>query len=73
MLKRGKAPVDPVSPHTSKCSLCVDSEWFGITRALETHVVYSDSQDVWDAMLNQTEVGSNKNKCVAFMYYARYR
>lgn len=44
VLKRGRAPVDPVSSHT------------------KTHVVYSDSQNVWDAMLNQTEVGSNKNK-----------
>ncbi|KAL4069316.1 poly polymerase catalytic domain-containing protein [Scleroderma citrinum] len=44
VLKRGKAPVDPMSPFVN------------------THIVYSDSQDVWDAMLNQTEVGSNKNK-----------
>ncbi|KIK99939.1 hypothetical protein PAXRUDRAFT_131012 [Paxillus rubicundulus Ve08.2h10] len=44
VLKRGKAPVDPVSSYVN------------------THLVYSDGTDVWDAMLNQTEVGSNKNK-----------
>ncbi|KAG1908515.1 poly polymerase catalytic domain-containing protein [Suillus fuscotomentosus] len=27
-----------------------------------THQVYSNAESVWDAMLNQTEVGSNKNK-----------
>ncbi|KAG2049839.1 PARP-domain-containing protein [Suillus hirtellus] len=27
-----------------------------------THQVYSNTESVWDAMLNQTEVGSNKNK-----------
>ncbi|KAF9229724.1 PARP-domain-containing protein [Gyrodon lividus] len=44
ILKRGKAPVDPVSVYVN------------------THVVYSDGTTVWDAMLNQTELGSNKNK-----------
>ncbi|KIJ68826.1 hypothetical protein HYDPIDRAFT_147452 [Hydnomerulius pinastri MD-312] len=44
VLKRGKAPVDPVSNY------------------VHSHLVYADSQTVWDAMLNQTEVGSNKNK-----------
>ncbi|KIJ21425.1 hypothetical protein PAXINDRAFT_95005 [Paxillus involutus ATCC 200175] len=29
---------------------------------VNTHLVYSDGTNVWDAMLNLTEVGSNKNK-----------
>ncbi|KAG2142574.1 poly polymerase catalytic domain-containing protein [Suillus cothurnatus] len=29
---------------------------------VNTHQVYSNVEGVWDAMLNQTEVGSNKNK-----------
>ncbi|OAX43641.1 PARP-domain-containing protein [Rhizopogon vinicolor AM-OR11-026] len=29
---------------------------------VNTHKVYSNAESVWDAMLNQTEVGSNKNK-----------
>ncbi|KAH7913845.1 hypothetical protein BJ138DRAFT_1145132 [Hygrophoropsis aurantiaca] len=44
VVKRGAAPVDPVS------------------HFVVTHQVYSNAQGVWDAMLNQTEVGSNKNK-----------
>ncbi|KAG2070695.1 PARP-domain-containing protein [Suillus decipiens] len=44
VVKRGAAPVDPMS---------------GL---VNTHQVYSNDESVWDAMLNQTEVGSNKNK-----------
>ncbi|KAG1865517.1 poly polymerase catalytic domain-containing protein [Suillus subalutaceus] len=44
VVKRGAAPVDPMS---------------GL---VNTHQVYSSAESVWDAMLNQTEVGSNKNK-----------
>ncbi|KAH7883960.1 poly polymerase catalytic domain-containing protein [Phlebopus sp. FC_14] len=44
VIKRGKAPVDPVS------------------QLVNTHLVYADNENVWDAMLNQTELGSNKNK-----------
>ncbi|KAG1825528.1 uncharacterized protein BJ212DRAFT_1294947 [Suillus subaureus] len=29
---------------------------------INTHQVYLSAESVWDAMLNQTEVGSNKNK-----------
>ncbi|KAG1769586.1 poly polymerase catalytic domain-containing protein [Suillus occidentalis] len=44
VVKRGAAPVDPMS---------------GL---VNSHQVYSNAENVWDAMLNQTEVGSNKNK-----------
>lgn len=44
VVKRGAAPVDPMST------------------LVNTHQVYSNAESVWDAMLNQTEVGSNKNK-----------
>ncbi|KAG2129775.1 poly polymerase catalytic domain-containing protein [Suillus clintonianus] len=44
VVKRGAAPVDPLSGFVN------------------THQVYSNDDSVWDAMLNQTEVGSNKNK-----------
>ena len=30
----------------------------------DTHQVYSNSEGVWDAMLNQTDVGKNANKFV---------
>lgn len=29
---------------------------------LDTHQVYADTDGVWDAMLNQTDIGDNKNK-----------
>jgi len=37
---------------------------------LDTHQVYSNAEGVWDAMLNQTDVGDNKNKCVLPFYYS---
>lgn len=61
VLKRGAAPVDPHSgmvgeyiPHatetaTDKC-------------LVDTHQVYQNSECVWDAMLNQTDIGKNSNK-----------
>ncbi|KAG1749621.1 poly polymerase catalytic domain-containing protein [Suillus paluster] len=33
-----------------------------ISSFVNSHQVYSNAESVWDAMLNQTEVGSNKNK-----------
>ncbi|THH21021.1 hypothetical protein EW146_g480 [Bondarzewia mesenterica] len=44
VIKRGAAPVDPVSGY------------------VDTHQVYSSGDEVWDAMLNQTDVGKNANK-----------
>ncbi|KAH8120683.1 PARP-domain-containing protein [Phellopilus nigrolimitatus] len=45
VLKRGAAPVDPISPY------------------VDTHQVYvSPGGEVWDAMLNQTNIGKNANK-----------
>ncbi|TDL28933.1 PARP-domain-containing protein [Rickenella mellea] len=44
ILKRGAAPVDPLSSYVA------------------THQVYANSEDVWDAMLNQTDLGKNANK-----------
>ncbi|KAH8101624.1 poly polymerase catalytic domain-containing protein [Cristinia sonorae] len=44
VLKRGAAPVDPVSGKVS------------------THQVLVTNEGVWDAMLNQTDVGKNANK-----------
>ncbi|KAH7930598.1 PARP-domain-containing protein [Leucogyrophana mollusca] len=32
------------------------------SRFVHTHQVYADAEGIWDAMLNQTEVGANKNK-----------
>ncbi|KAI0035247.1 poly polymerase catalytic domain-containing protein [Vararia minispora EC-137] len=44
VLKRGAAPVDPVSQYVA------------------THQVLEMSGEVWDGMLNQTEIGKNANK-----------
>ncbi|KJA17358.1 hypothetical protein HYPSUDRAFT_46567 [Hypholoma sublateritium FD-334 SS-4] len=44
IIKRGAAPVDPISGHVA------------------THKVYTDTQGVWDAMLNQTDLSGNQNK-----------
>ncbi|KAG1757989.1 poly polymerase catalytic domain-containing protein [Suillus lakei] len=40
VVKRGAAPVDPMS---------------SFVKCLDTHQVYSNAESVWDAMLNQTE------------------
>ena len=32
-----------------------------------THQVYANAEGVWDAMLNQTDIGANKNKYVVFV------
>lgn len=32
---------------------------------IDTYQVYADNEGVWDAMLNQTDVGKNANKYVS--------
>lgn len=69
IMKRGAAPVDPCSGYICQFferffSLSIDYEDFAVT-----HQVYVSSDgEVWDAMLNQTNIGKNANKCVIKMY-----
>ena len=35
---------------------------------VDTHQVLATPEGVWDAMLNQTDLGKNANKCVRFLF-----
>jgi len=66
VLRRGAAPVDPNSQYVGasnkwKFTLFVFSV---IPSWKDTHQVYANAEGVWDAMLNQTNVGRNNNKYV---------
>ena len=58
------AQATSVSSSSVFFSLSIDYEDFAVT-----HQVYVSSDgEVWDAMLNQTNIGKNANKCVIKMY-----
>ena len=61
VVKRGAAPVDPHSGMVGECpGRCLVAGRLMCTA--DTHQVYQNEEGVWDAMLNQTEVGKNANK-----------
>ena len=40
---------------------------------VDTHQVLATPEGVWDAMLNQTDLGKNANKCVRVLLPSRVR
>ena len=40
---------------------------------VDTHQVLATPEGVWDAMLNQTDLGKNANKCVRFLFSSSVR
>ncbi|KAG6909644.1 hypothetical protein DXG01_016224 [Tephrocybe rancida] len=55
VIKRGLAPVDPRSGFVGKVSLSV-------LNSRDSHLVYSNKAEVWDAILNQTDLSGHENK-----------
>lgn len=38
------------------------AKYLGLTLLLASHMVYQNAEGIWDARMNQTDIGKNNNK-----------